>query len=64
MEKWGINVFIALIGLVVDITGRRDSLAMVYPLRALILCVVVVVLIVRWEHKSKHDCGAVAVNPC
>jgi cbb3-type cytochrome oxidase subunit 1 len=55
MEKWGINVVIALIGVVVDITGRHDYLAMVYPLRALILCVVVVVLISRWEQKSKAE---------
>jgi len=55
MEKWGINVIIALIGVVVDITGRHDYLAMVYPLRALILCVVVVALITRWEQKSKVE---------
>jgi uncharacterized membrane protein YkvI len=55
MEKWGINVIIALIGVGVDITGRHDYLAMVYPLRALILCVVVVVLITRWEQKSKAE---------
>ena len=55
MEKWGVNVIIALIGIVVDITGRHDYLAMVYPLRALILCVVVVVLIARWEQKSKVE---------
>jgi uncharacterized membrane protein YkvI len=53
MEKWGINVLIALIGLVVDISGRRDYLAMVYPLRALILCILVVALIFRWKQKSK-----------
>lgn len=53
MEKWGINILITLIGLVVDISGRRDYLAMVYPLRALILCIIVVVLIVRWEVKNK-----------
>ena len=53
MEKWGINIIIALIGLLVDLTGRHDYLAMVYPLRALILCVVVAVLIRRWEQKSK-----------
>jgi uncharacterized membrane protein YkvI len=62
MEKWGINVFIALIGLIVDITGQRDYLAMVYPLRALILCVLVVVLIRRWEQKSKADIGSIAVE--
>jgi hypothetical protein len=55
MEKWGINVMIAVIGVVVDITGRRDYLAMVYSLRALILCIVVVVLIARWEYKSKVE---------
>jgi uncharacterized membrane protein YkvI len=53
LEKWGINVIIALIGLMVDLTGRHDYLAMVYPLRALLLCVVVVALITRWEQKSK-----------
>lgn len=59
MEKWGINIIIALVGLVVDITGRRDYLAMVYPLRALILCVLVVVLIVRWNQKSgSHSTNA------
>ena len=58
MEKWGINVIIALIGVLVDITGRHDYLAMVYPLRALILCVVVVVLIARWEHKSERRTSA------
>jgi len=55
MEKWGINVMIALIGVVVDITNGHDYLAMVYPLRALILCVVVVALIARWEQKSKAE---------
>jgi uncharacterized membrane protein YkvI len=55
MEKWGINVIIALIGIIVDITGRHDYLAMVYPLRAMILCLVVVVLIARWEQKSKVE---------
>ncbi|WP_260737043.1 hypothetical protein [Tunturiibacter lichenicola] len=55
MEKWGINVIIALIGVVVDITGQHDYLAMVYPLRALILCIVVVLLITRWEQKTKAE---------
>ena len=49
------NVVIALIGVVVDITGQHDYLAMVYPLRALILCVVVVVLITRWEKEVKSN---------
>jgi uncharacterized membrane protein len=53
MEKWGINVMIASVGIVVDTTGRHDYLALVYPLRALILCIVVVLLIARWKQKSK-----------
>ncbi|MBB5061032.1 hypothetical protein HDF16_005768 [Granulicella aggregans] len=52
MENWGINVIIALIGLTVDLTGRHDYLAMVYPLRALIFCIMVVFLIARCEQKS------------
>ena len=55
MEKWGINILIALLGLLVDLTGRHDYLAMVYPLRALILCVLVAVLIFRWNQKTKAD---------
>lgn len=55
MEQWGVNVIIALIGIVVDITGPHDYLAMIYPLRALILCVVVVVLIARWNQKTKAE---------
>jgi uncharacterized membrane protein YkvI len=62
MEKWGINVVIALVGLLVDITGRHDYLAMVYPLRALILCTIVVVLINRWEQKSKAATGLKTVE--
>jgi hypothetical protein len=62
MEKWGTNVIIAQIGLMVDITGRHDYLAMVYPLRALILCVLVVILINRWEQKSKADSRPIVVE--
>ena len=54
MEKWSINILITLIGLGVDLTGRHDYVAMVYPLRALILCVVVVLLIGRWKQKSRE----------
>ena len=57
MEKWGINILIATIGLLVDITGQRDYLAMVYPLRALILCIIVATLIMRWERKNKVASG-------
>jgi hypothetical protein len=52
MEKWGIGALASLIGVVGDVTGRHDYVAMVYPLRALVLCLVVVVLIWRWERKS------------
>ncbi len=55
IEKWGVNVIIAFLGTIIDITGRHDYLAMVYPLRALVLCVVVVVLITRWERRSKAE---------
>ena len=58
MEKWGINIVIALLGVAVDVTGRHDYLAMVYPARALILCVAVVVLIIRWGTKSKAEASA------
>jgi len=53
LDKWSINVLITLIGLVVDLTGKRDYLAMIYPLRALILCLLVVGLIFRWEQKNR-----------
>ncbi len=62
-EKWAINVFIALIGLAVDITGQHDFVAMVYPLRAFILCVLVVILIDRWEQKSKAYAGPIEIEP-
>ena len=54
-DKWSINVLITLIGLVVDLTGKRDYLAMVYPLRALVLCLLVVSLILRWELKNRAN---------
>jgi len=53
-DKWIINVLITLIGLVVDLSGKRDYLAMIYPLRALILCTLVVALIFRWQYKNKQ----------
>ena len=54
MDKWSINIVIASMGLLIDVTGRHDYLAMVYPLRALVLCVLVVVLILRWNQKSRN----------
>ena len=54
MEKWAINVLITIIGIVVDLTGRHDYLAMIYPLRGLILCLFVVSLIIRWKNNNKR----------
>jgi len=62
MEKWGINILIAAIGLLVDITGRHDYLAMVYPLRALILCIIVAALIIRWQRKDRVTSGSISVK--
>ena len=53
VETWGMNAVAALIGVVLDATGRHDYVAMLYPLRAFLLCVVIVVLVVRWERKSR-----------
>jgi uncharacterized membrane protein YkvI len=55
VETWSINAVAALIGVTIDITGSHDYVAMLYPLRAFILCVVIVVLVARWEHKNKTD---------
>ena len=46
-------MLIAIIGIVPAFTGHPDYLAMIYPLRALVLCVFVVALIVRWMLRSK-----------
>lgn len=52
--SWSINALAALIGVLIDLTGaRHDYLAMLYPLRAFTLCLVVVALLVRWEQKNK-----------
>jgi fucose permease len=45
----------ALIGVVIDVTGSHDYMAMLYPLRAFILCMIIVVLVRRWEQKSKAN---------
>jgi uncharacterized membrane protein YkvI len=55
VETWGVNAVAALIGVVVALVGARDYVAMLYPLRALVLCGVIVVLVVRWEGKSRAD---------
>ena len=47
LDKWLINILITILGLLVNLSGKRDYLAVVYPLRALVLCTLVVVLIFR-----------------
>jgi uncharacterized membrane protein YkvI len=53
VETWGLNALAALIGVVIDATGSHDYVAMLYPLRAFLLCVMVVALVLRWEGKSR-----------
>lgn len=53
VETWSINAVAALIGVVIDVTGSHDYIAMLYPLRAFILCVIIAVLVRRWEQKNK-----------
>jgi hypothetical protein len=60
VEKWSINAVIALIGVFTDLAGRHDYLALMYPLRALVLCVIVAALIVRWGHKNEAAAGFTA----
>jgi hypothetical protein len=52
VETWSINAVAALIGVVIDVTGKHDYVAMLYPLRAFILCMIIVALVGRWERKS------------
>lgn len=53
---WSINAVAALIGVVIDLTGaHHDYVAMLYPSRAFILCLTVVVLVERWKHKNKRQ---------
>lgn len=53
VETWSINAVAALIGVMLDVTGSHDYVAMLYPLRAFLLCVMIVVLVARWERKSR-----------
>jgi hypothetical protein len=53
IETWSVTALAALIAVVVDATGTHDYLAMLYPLRAFVLCMIIVVLVGRWEQKSK-----------
>lgn len=56
-ETWSVNALAALIGVLVDVSGRRDFVAMLYPLRAFLLCLVVVGLVVRWRGKQHKLVG-------
>jgi hypothetical protein len=55
LETWSVNAIAALIGVVVDITGSHDYVAMLYPLRAFILCMIIVALVGRWEQKTQTN---------
>ncbi len=55
VETWSINAVAALIGVAIDVTGSHDYVAVLYPLRAFILCVIIVVLVGRWQQKSKTN---------
>ena len=57
VEAWSVNAVAALIGVVIDGTGRHDYVAMLYPLRAFLLCLMVVGLVVRWRAKQKGLVG-------
>jgi uncharacterized membrane protein YkvI len=52
-ETWSLNALIGVIGVVTDLTGTRDYVATIYPLRAFLLCALVVALIIRWHAKNK-----------
>ena len=55
IETWSVNAIAALIGVVIDITGSHDYIAMLYPLRAFILCMIIVALVGRWEQKTNTN---------
>jgi len=57
VEAWSVNAVAALIGVVIDATGRHDFVAMLYPLRAFLLCLMVVGLVARWRAKQKGLLG-------
>lgn len=50
---WATNAAAALLAVVIDLAGSHpDYVAMLYSLRALTLCVTVVILVERWKHKN------------
>jgi len=57
VETWSVNALAALIGVGVDVTGAQDYVAMLYPLRAFLLCLMVVGLVVRWRIRQRALLG-------
>jgi hypothetical protein len=52
-DMWGITAMVSAIGVCIDITGmHHDYVAMLYPLRACVLSMVVLALIRRWKKKN------------
>jgi hypothetical protein len=52
-ETWAVNTLAALLGVIIAI-ANCDYVAMLYPLRAVVLCTVVIILIKRCERKNSH----------
>lgn len=55
IETWAINALAAFISVIVAVSGSHDYVAMLYPLRAFILCMIVVALVGRWRRKCKTN---------
>ena len=56
IDAWSVNALAAFIGIFVDVTGNRDYIAMLYPLRAFLLCVIIVALVIRWKKRAiRHN---------
>ncbi|MGA7156257.1 MAG: hypothetical protein WBY53_05400 [Acidobacteriaceae bacterium] len=53
LETWSINALAALLAVLIDVTGRHDYIAMLYPLRAFLLCLTIAALVLRWNHKTR-----------
>jgi len=54
-KRWSINAVAAVIGCSSTLRELRIYLAMLYPVRALVLCLIIVVLVKRWEQKNKTN---------
>ncbi len=55
IETWAINALAALLGVVIAVTGSHDYVAMLYPLRAFLLCTIIVALVARWHRKCNAN---------